>query len=88
MIILGLVVLVGLIVFGISTGGYRVTFNSKGGSDVDYQEAKYGDPIIWPEDPTREGYEFKGWALDEGCKYMADKDMMVETNIEVFACWQ
>ena len=38
-----------------------VTFDSDGGSSVDARTVTYGDKIARPEDPTREGYTFKGW---------------------------
>ncbi len=60
------VLLVACMAFGISRGGYQVDFNSMGGTAVESQERMYGDLVEPPEDPTREGYTFSGWYLDEG----------------------
>ncbi|MBQ8137636.1 MAG: InlB B-repeat-containing protein, partial [Clostridia bacterium] len=38
-----------------------VTFNSDGGSDVAAQTVNAGEKAEKPEDPTKEGFAFKGW---------------------------
>ena len=40
---------------------YTVTFNNTGDSVVPAQNVEHGTTINMPTDPTREGYEFKGW---------------------------
>lgn len=45
---------------------YTVTFNSNGGTAVDSQSIAYGDAIIQPPAPTKEGYGFGGWFEDPG----------------------
>ena len=63
-IILGIV----LVLYGVANNGYTVTFNSRGGTDVPAQtEVMYGDYVVEPEPPTREGYVFTGWYADENC---------------------
>ena len=42
----------------------RVQFMSNGGTEVPEQTVVYGEMIQEPEQPTREGYEFKGWYHD------------------------
>jgi len=44
---------------------FTVTFDSNGGSEVPSQEVFYGEVAEKPEDPKREGYEFKGWYLGQ-----------------------
>ena len=44
---------------------YTVTFNTNGGSDVDFLSVDYGDTVTKPADPTRDGYTFAGWYSDE-----------------------
>lgn len=52
-------------------GGYEytVTFNTNGGSYISPQELSSDDPnkqiIVRPNDPTKRGYVFDGWYLDE-----------------------
>ena len=43
---------------------FTVTFNSNGGSFVPNQIVKSGDRVIEPAAPTKEGYDFKGWYLE------------------------
>ena len=40
---------------------YKLTFNSKGGSDVPWGYDVAGGSISQPADPTRSGYAFAGW---------------------------
>ena len=44
---------------------YTLTFDTKGGSAIAPITASYGNPVTWPADPTREGYAFKGWKLND-----------------------
>lgn len=87
-IVAGIVLIVVLLIYGISTGGYHVTFDSRGGSDVPYQEYKYGDRLALPENPGREGYTFSGWALDENCTQNAKEGMEVQSDLTLYACWE
>ena len=41
---------------------YLVHFDTNGGSFIPSQTVLYGDKIIKPNDPTREGYTFKYWS--------------------------
>lgn len=40
---------------------YTITFDSDGGSAVEAITQKYRTSVTTPENPTREGYTFKGW---------------------------
>ena len=71
-IIGGIVLLVVLLIYGVANNGYTITFDSNGGTDVPPQELMYGDLVAEPEPPTREGYTFGGWYMDENCLYLWD----------------
>ncbi len=87
-ITLGLAVLVLAIVWAIHTGGYHVTFDSQGGTDVPYQALRYGDTVAQPEPPTREGYRFEGWYQDEGCNLPWDfSENLVSGDLTLYAKW-
>ena len=42
-----------------------VTFDSQGGSTIENQTVEKGSKISKPDDPTRDGYEFDGWYVDD-----------------------
>lgn len=86
-IIGGLILLVVLCFLGTSNNGYTVHYNAKGGSDVEEQIYKYQEEWTAPADPTREGYTFNGWYLDESCANPAEDGMPVEGSLELYACW-
>lgn len=44
---------------------YEVTFDSNGGSYVTSQNISYGEKATKPVDPTKNGYDFAGWYLNE-----------------------
>jgi uncharacterized repeat protein (TIGR02543 family) len=44
---------------------YKVTFDSLGGSDVDWGYAESGGKVSKPTDPARTGYVFAGWFKDK-----------------------
>lgn len=64
---------------------YTVTFDSAGGSSVVAQSIEAGQKATKPSNPTREGYEFKGWMLN-GTAY--DFDTAVNCNITLVANWK
>jgi uncharacterized repeat protein (TIGR02543 family) len=69
---------------------YTVTFDSQGGSAVSSQTVKFGRKAAEPEDPTKTGYTFAGWAetptgavayLDEASYTMGTE------NVTLYAKW-
>lgn len=87
-IIGGIAVIIILIIIGYNTtNDLRVDFNSKGGTDVEYQEYKYDEPLKLPKEPTREGYEFEGWYFDEGYGKKVHDGMNVESDLTFYAKW-
>lgn len=64
---------------------HTVTFDSNGGSAVDSQEVNYNEIATRPTDPTRGGYQFKGWLLN-GSSY--NFDTPITGNITLTAVWE
>ncbi|MBO5397097.1 MAG: InlB B-repeat-containing protein [Clostridia bacterium] len=60
---------------------YTITFDSKGGSSVSSITEDYGTAITAPADPTKTGYEFKGWSP-------ALPETMPAKNYPVSAIWE
>ena len=45
---------------------YDVNFDSDGGTSVQNQTVKHGEKVTKPADPSKEGYNFKGWFVEGG----------------------
>lgn len=77
--------LVGGIFFFLKKDGYKVTFNSNGGSIVESVTTGFKKTVLKPEDPMRVGYHFMGWYLD-GEKF--NFSSKIEENITLTAVWE
>lgn len=64
---------------------YLVEFDSNGGSFVRDQEVKYNTTAVKPENPTKEGYKFKGWYVN-GSEY--DFNTPIQGGITLKAEWE
>lgn len=64
---------------------FKVTFNPNGGSVVASITVKKGEKITKPEDPTRKGYEFTGWKLNEED---FDFEKEINENVTLTATWK
>lgn len=67
---------------------YTVTFDSNGGSKIENQNVAEGKIATKPEDPTREGYTFKGWYSDEKLTTAYDFTTPVTSDITLYAGWE
>lgn len=65
-----------------------VHFESNGGSTVEDQTVRYGEKIVKPADPVREGYTFDAWYrdIDKTEKWDFENDT-VSSNMTLFAGW-
>ena len=69
---------------------YKVEFDSNGGSTVPaIENVASGSKITKPADPTKSGYEFKGWYKDAAltAPWDFDNDVVTE-NITLYAKWE
>ena len=64
---------------------YTVSFRTNGGSQVEQQTVRDGEPAAKPADPTRDGYTFTGWLLD-GAPY--DFSQPITGDITLDAAWE
>ncbi|MGN0379008.1 MAG: InlB B-repeat-containing protein [Butyrivibrio sp.] len=68
--------------------GYVIGFISNGGSYVAPISKRYGAKITKPADPTKQGYTFAGWYLDEELtKPYTIPDVMPDEDALAFAKW-
>lgn len=70
------------------TTTYTVKFETNGGSEVENQKVKLNNKVTKPEDPTREGYKFEGWFVDEALKTAYDFDTKVTKSFTLYAKWE
>ncbi|MBE7064382.1 MAG: hypothetical protein E7384_00995 [Ruminococcaceae bacterium] len=64
---------------------YTVTFDSAGGSAVTAQTIEEGQKVTKPADPTKSGFNFKGWTLN-GSAY--NFNTAVNGDITLVATWE
>ena len=72
---------------------YQVEFDSKGGSDVPTQIVEWNQKADEPENPTRTGYDFKGWytSADGGdtlSESLFDFNTPIKADLTLYAKWQ
>ena len=65
-----------------------VRFESNGGTDISDQIVEYGKLAVEPQQPTKPGYVFKGWYLDQEMKKAYDFSNAVTDNIQLYAKWE
>ncbi len=89
-IVVLVIALVSCMAFAIAKGGFRVSFDTQGGTPVEMQSGiMHGELIEVPEEPTREGFEFDGWYLDSAgtMPWDPEKDVVTE-SITLYAGWR
>ena len=65
-----------------------VTFDTRGGSQIDPVEVEQGGILAKPADPTRSSYTFTGWYLDEACTKPFTFTDPVTEDLVLYAGWQ
>ena len=65
-----------------------ITFMSNGGSDVESMIFDPGVDITLPDDPTRIGYTFAGWYIDEALMNPFVISVMPDDNLMLYAKWE
>ena len=83
------VALVACMAIGVSNAGFTVQFDSLGGTTVESQKHMYGELIMAPVPPTREGYLFDGWYLDQSTTrpWNLENDVVTE-SMTLYAGWR
>lgn len=66
---------------------FQFVFDSNGGTSSKEQNIHYGDTATEPENPTREGYIFKGWFMDDELTELYDFTTKVTRDRTVYAKW-
>lgn len=74
----------------IACGGetVTVTFETNGGNVIDAMDVNLENPISLPDDPTREGFIFDGWFIDEALEEALSSGFIPTENITLYAKWR
>ncbi|WP_434752918.1 InlB B-repeat-containing protein [Paenibacillus amylolyticus] len=64
-----------------------VSFDSKGGSTVNTQTVEFNTRATTPASPTRTGYAFGGWYINEGLTDAYNFASPVTINVTLYAKW-
>ena len=73
----------------ILTTDCTVSFETGGGSKLPDQIVQYGETMIRPDDPVREGYRLEGWYTDIDLRNPWDFDAdTVQGNMTLYAKWE
>ncbi|MDO4848451.1 MAG: DUF4430 domain-containing protein [Coriobacteriia bacterium] len=71
-----------------AAAGYKVTFNTRGGSVVPAANPVQGKPMVAPSDPVREGYKFLGWYTDAAGTTAWNFSDPVASDMTLYAKWE
>lgn len=66
---------------------FVVEFETNGGSNIDNQMVTPGNKVEKPENPTKDGYTFENWYVDENCSTVFDFDTAITSNKTIYAKW-
>lgn len=65
-----------------------VRFETNGGTDIPSQTVRYGERVLRPEDPVREGFHVEGWYTDIDLKNPWDFEVdTVQGNMTLYVKW-
>lgn len=78
-----------IIISAASRQGLTVNFDTGDGKVLAEQHLRYGQKVNEPASPTRDGYIFDGWYIDEErtLKYDFEKEKLRD-DITLYAGWQ
>lgn len=69
-----------------SINEYNISFEVNGGTEIDEISQDYNSSVTLPT-PTRAGYTFNGWYLDEELTQVAEISLMGDENVTLYASW-
>ena len=79
-----IVVLITVLIINLNSNKFTVTFDTDGGSAIKSVKVKENETVTKPTDPTKDGYNFLGWYLDNK-EY--DFNTKVTKDIILVASW-
>lgn len=67
---------------------FTVKFDTQGGSKIDDVKVAKNTAVAKPTDPTRTGYEFKGWYKEKACTNAWDFTKPITEDRTLYAKWE
>ena len=67
---------------------FTVSFNSEGGTKIEDQKLSAGENIKKPANPTKTGYVFGDWYLNEKFENAFNFSTPIFSNVELYASWK
>ena len=67
------------------TNSYVVSFQANGVAEN--KSVEFGQLILEPNEPTRDGHDFAGWFIGEGSRWRFETDTMPAKDITLYANW-
>jgi len=67
---------------------YKIIYQSMGGTNIPEQTVLYGETIIEPNEPIKNGYKFLGWTLDENLNDIYEFHRMPGYDLILYAIWE
>jgi len=66
---------------------YIVNFDTNGGTAIDDIVVGYGNKIVMPANPTKDGYTFIEWCTEIELENVFDSDIIIEDDQTLYAKW-
>ncbi len=66
---------------------YTVSFETNGGSTINSKDVVGGSTVSLPNNPTKLGYEFVGWYIDEALNNEFVPSTLISEDITLYAKW-
>ncbi len=67
---------------------FTVKFDTQGGNNIVDAKVDKNTPVTKPTDPTRTGYEFKGWYKEKACTNAWDFTKPITEDRTLYAKWE
>ena len=64
---------------------YTIEFETDGAALIDDQVVNFGDMVVLPDDPEKEGFDFKGWYTDMNFDQAFDEGVAPQSNLVLYA---
>lgn len=66
---------------------FTISFDTMGGSEIDPITIKEGESITLPDSPSKEGFIFDGWYIDQDLLDEFAETQIIAENITLYAKW-